>query len=286
MFRFSMCNEAFEKWPFAEACRAIRRAGYTGIEIAPFTLAAEPAAISAAARKEYRDIMASEGLAFAGLHWLMVSPRGLHVTGPDAALRRRSWEHVRNLVDLCADLGPDGVMVFGSPGQRCSTPGLTPADATRNFVEGLASVAPRARERGTTILVEALPHNQCDVIRTLEEAVAIVREIANPAVETLFDVHNTLDESEPHAALVERYFDAIRHVHVNEMDGRYIGAGDYDLKPVFEVLARRGYKGWISLEAFDFTPGPERIATESLRHLQAVAESPAPAVPQAQKAER
>ena len=73
----------------------------------------------------------------------------------------------------------------------------------------------------------------------------------------MFDVHNAIDEAEPHAALVDRYFDVIRHVHVNELDGRHCGTGDYDFKPVFEVLRRRGYKGWISLEAFDFTPGAE-----------------------------
>ena len=53
--------------------------------------------------------------------------------------------------------------------------------------------------------------------------------------------------------------------------GATLGQGTTIFRPVFEVLARRGYKGWISLEAFDFTPGPERIATESLKHLQAEA---------------
>ena len=63
-----MCNEAFDKWPFADACKAIRKAGYAGIEIAPFTLAETPGEIGAAQRAEYRDIMGSEGLSFAGLH--------------------------------------------------------------------------------------------------------------------------------------------------------------------------------------------------------------------------
>ena len=85
---------------------------------------------------------------------------------------------------------------------------------------------------------------------------------------TMFDVHNAIDETESHAVLVDRYFDFIRHVHVNELDGRHCGAGNYDFKPVFEVLRRRGYAGWVSLEAFDFTPGAERLANESLRHLE------------------
>jgi sugar phosphate isomerase/epimerase len=98
--------------------------------------------------------------------------------------------------------------------------------------------------------------------------VSIVQEIASPAVRTMFDVHNAIDEAEPHAALVDRWFEYIRHVHVNELDGKHCGAGNYDFKPVLEVLRRRGYAGWISLEAFDFSPGPERLAAESLRHLE------------------
>src|SRR4029077_1006835 len=137
LFHQSTCNEAFEKWPFAEACRAIRKAGYTGIEIAPFTLAETPRQVTADARREFRDVMQSEGLTFVGLHWLMVSPKGLHVTTPDADLRERSWQHIRDLIDLSADLGPDGVLVFGSPKQRSTTGGLTREEATRNYIEGL-----------------------------------------------------------------------------------------------------------------------------------------------------
>jgi sugar phosphate isomerase/epimerase len=266
-YRHAMCNEAFEGRAFAEMCSAIRQAGYTGIEIAPFTLAERPSAIDAATRRAYRDIMQSEGLVFAGLHWLMVSPKGLHVTGPDSDLRARSWGHIHELIDLCADLGPDGVMVFGSPKQRSTTGGLSREEATRNFIDGLAGVAPHACTRGVTILVEALPANQADVILTLAEAVAVVDEIASPAVRTMFDVHNAIDETTPHATLVDRYFEYIRHVHVNELDGRHCGAGGYDFKPVLDVLRRRNYAGWVSLEAFDFSPGADRLAVESLRHL-------------------
>src|SRR6266404_7774567 len=113
-YRQAICNEAFDKWSFSDACKTIRKAGYEGIEIAPFTLAEDPATLQPAKRSECRDIIASEGLLFVGLHWLMVSPKGLHVTTPDAAVRARSWQHISDLVDLCADLGPDGVMVFGS----------------------------------------------------------------------------------------------------------------------------------------------------------------------------
>lgn len=268
MFRHAICNEAFEGWPFGDACRTIRRAGYSGIEIAPFTLAEDPATIPAARRREYRDIMASEGLQFVGLHWLMVSPKGLHVTTPDADLRRRSWLHIQNLIDLCADLGPGGILVFGSPKQRGTVGGSSRAEATRHFVDGLAQVAPHAAERGVTVLMEALPSRQCDVVTSLDEAAELVRQIGHPAIRTMFDSHNAVEETEAHAVLVERHYDLIRHIHVNEMDGRHPGTGSYDFKPIFEALRGHRYPGWISLEAFDFTPGAEKIAFDSLRYLE------------------
>ena len=271
-FRHATCNEAFEHYDFRDACRLIRSIGYTGIEIAPFTLAADPLEISSEKRTEYRRIIGDEGLTFVGLHWLMVSPKPLHVTTADEELRNRSWAYVRNLVDLCADLGPGGVMVFGSPKQRATTPGTTREEATKRWRDGLAGVASHAEDRGVTILVEALPSSQCDVVQTLDEAVRFIREIGSPAVQTMFDSHNAEDEVENHAELLERHFDHIRHVHVNEMDGSHPGAGDYNFLPIFDVLRRKNYSGWISLEAFDFSYGPEALARESLRYLESVIE--------------
>ena len=270
-FRYSICNELFEGTPFHQVCRTVRNIGYDGIEIAPFTLAQSPSAISSDQRKQYRGIMDSEGLQFAGLHWLMVSPKGLHVTTSDDAERARGWQHIRELIDLCADLGDGGVMVFGSPKQRSTTAGSTVAEATKRFADGLSDVSSQAMERGVTILVEALPASQSDVVRTLEEAVRIVREVASPSVRTMFDTHNTEDETERHAQLICRYYEYIRHIHVNEMDGRHPGTGSYDFGAVLEELARRHYSGWISLEVFDFSAGAENIARESLSYLKSIA---------------
>ncbi len=270
-FRFSICNEIFQKIPFHKACQGARAAGYTGIEIAPFTLSDNPAALSRPERKQCRAAMDSEGLRFAGLHWLMVAPEGLHVTTPDAVLRARSWQHIRDLIDLCADLGDNGVMVFGSPKQRSATAGSTAQDATRRMEDGLAEISGHAMERGVTVLLEALPRSQCDVVTTLAEAAAIVRRIDSPAIQTMFDTHNAEDETEPHAQILDRYFEYVRHVHVNEMDGRHPGTGTYDFASILDVLKRRNYSGWISLEVFDFSAGADNIARQSLSYLKSVA---------------
>jgi D-psicose/D-tagatose/L-ribulose 3-epimerase len=268
-FRLAVCNEVFEKRDFAESCRLLKKTGWNGIEIAPFTLAQDATTLSPARRKELRDIMQSEGAEFVGLHWLLLGPAGIHVTTPDAAVRRRSWSYVAGLGDLCADLGPNGVMVFGSPKQRGATGGLSRAEATRNFVDGIASVAPRAVERGVTICIEPLPANQTDVILSLDEAAGIVREINSPAIRTMYDSHNAVDETEPHESLVDRHFDLIRHIHVNEIDGTYPRpAGGHNFTPVLQTLKDRRYTGWVSMEVFDFSPGAEKIISEAGAYLR------------------
>lgn len=268
MPRFAMCNEAFGDAPFEVACRELRTAGFTGIELAPFTLR-RPA-------RELREVMSGEGVEFVGLHWLLAPgggiPDGLHVTTGDAALRSRSWEHVRRLVGLCGDLanGPS-VMVFGSPRQRdAAAVGTTPERAIARLEEGLRGLAPHAVERNVTVLVEALPANQCDVVRTLGEAVEIVKSIASPGVQTMFDTHNAVDETLPPSELIERFFPFIRHVHVNELDGKRPGAGDYDFAAVLRTLERLNYGGWISVEAFDFSGGGAAIARESIDYLKSL----------------
>ena len=37
--KFALCNEMFEGAAMADVCSAVKRLGYDGLEIAPFTLA-------------------------------------------------------------------------------------------------------------------------------------------------------------------------------------------------------------------------------------------------------
>jgi sugar phosphate isomerase/epimerase len=273
-FKYSICNELYENWDFAKVCRFSRQLGYTGLEIAPFTLGNSVDEISAARRKELRQIMKNEGIECAGLHWLLVSPKGLHITTADANTRKHSWDYMKKLIQFCHDLGGK-VMVLGSPKQRGTQGGATRAQATQYLTEGLAQMGPVAQQARVLLLLEALPTDQTDVVTTLGEAVSVVKSVNQPAIQSMFDFHNTLDEKEPLDALIRKYAPYIRHVHVNEMDGRHPGTGKLDYVSAFKALTEIKYRGWISLEVFKtgYKPEafiPEQIATEAYKYLQTV----------------
>src|SRR5262249_2092069 len=155
------------------------------------------------------------------------------------------------LIDFSGDLGSPSIMVLGSPKQRGSQGGASRDEATKHLAEGLAKVAPHAQERQVTVCLEALDHRQTDVVNTMGEGVAVVKQVKHPAIQSMVDYHNVFDEKEPSDVLVRRHFPLIRHVHINEMDGRHPGTGTYDFLPVFRVLKEKKFQGWVSLEVFD-----------------------------------
>ena len=270
-FRLAVCNETFQQASFTEGCRLARETGYSGLEIAPWTLSDDPAAVSAETRADCRQAMADEGLTCVGLHSLLTAPAGeLHITTPDDAVRNRSWDYFRQLIDLCSDLGGDKLMILGSGKQRRTVAGSSVDDALKRLADGLASVAPHAESRGVTILPETLAPHLCDVMTSMDETMQIVRQVDSPAVKTMFDVHNAVAEELPHDQIIKKYGLDIKHVHINEMDGRHPGTGDYDFSVPLKVLKDLQYQGWLSLEVFKFEPSGEQLARESAQLLRAI----------------
>lgn len=272
--RFAVCNELFQKLPFSETCRQVRALGYQGLEIAPFTLSKDPASISTEDRQHLRQAISGAELEFVGFHWLLAAPEGLHATARDEQVRKRTWNYVHSLIDLCADLAISGarsVMVFGSPKQRSTVDGMSPREAADVLTHGLAHAAPRAESRGVTILIEALSPDQTDVVTCLGDAVAIVKQIRCAAIQTMFDTHNAKYETEPHTELLRKYAPYIHHVHVNELDGRAPGASDYDFESLLATLEELNYPGWVSVEAFDSAGDARKIAARAIDRLQRAA---------------
>ena len=121
--KFALCNEVLQPLPFEQQCALAAALGYDGLEVAPFTLADDPMAISdAPGRASSAASPRTHGLAITGLHWLLVAPAGLSIVSADAAVRERT-RRGHAAPGRAVRLMGGSYLVHGSPKQRSVPPG-------------------------------------------------------------------------------------------------------------------------------------------------------------------
>src|SRR3569833_2739214 len=186
MQRFAICNETFGDWPWEKVCRLVADLGYHGIEIAPFTFGSSVTEVDAARRREIRSVAADCGLEIVGLHWLLASPKGLHIHTRDEALRQKTVDYLRALIDFSGDVGAR-VMIFGPPFQRKLEDGDV-AGAWERTQQSFRQVLPTLEAREVILCQESLPAPESDFILTATETTQKVREIDLPSFRLMLDV--------------------------------------------------------------------------------------------------
>jgi D-psicose/D-tagatose/L-ribulose 3-epimerase len=212
--KFALCNEVVRELDFVGQCRLAAGLGYDGLEVAPFTLSDEPHRLPKVRRAELRRAAEDAGVPITGLHWLLLAPAGLSITSPDDAVRRRTVDVMRGLVELGADLG-GRVLVHGSPAQRRVEPGDDPAAAAGRALACFAAVAPEAEAAGVTYCIEPLAPRETRLFTTVEEAARAVDAVGSPALRTMIDhCAARQGEAEPVPALIGRWLPTGKVAHV------------------------------------------------------------------------
>jgi sugar phosphate isomerase/epimerase len=265
--KFAICNETFQDWPFDRAFAFAAECGYTGVEMAPFTIANDVTDISPAKRAEVRRQADAAGLEIVGLHWLLAKTEGLYLTSPEAEVRRKTAEYLGQLARFCADLGGK-VMVFGSPQQRSLLPGVSHEEAM-NYAAGVFSAAvPALEEADVMLAMEPLAPKETDFVQTAADAVRLAERIGSPQVRLHLDCKAMSSESIPIPELIRQNRSMLIHFHANDPNLQGPGFGELDFLPILRALGDIDYRGWVSVEVFDYAPGIERLARESIRHMQ------------------
>ncbi len=249
------------------ACGFAAECGYTGIEIAPFTLAARAGDVSYAQREAVRRQAGTAGLEVVGLHWLLAKTEGFHLTSPDAAVCKRTADYLIELTRLCGDLG-GRVMVLGSPVQRNLAEGMTKARGMDYATEVLCAVLPVLESNRVVLALEPLGPQETNFLLTAAEAVELIDRAGSPQIRLHLDCKAMATEATPIVELIHRNGQWLAHFHANDPNRQGPGFGSLDFVPIFEALKEVRYDGWVSVEVFDYAPGIERLARESIEYMR------------------
>lgn len=138
-------------------------------------------------------------------------------------------------------------------------------------VEALRAAAPIAESEGITLLLEPLnwlvDHPDYFLVFA-QQGLAMVREVASPAVKLLFDVyHQQVSEGNLIANLTSA-LELVGYVQVADVPGRHQpGSGEINFGSVLGAARRAGYSGFVGLE---YSPlGDSHV---SLQHIRSVVE--------------
>lgn len=296
--KFAICNETFQDRSFVEQCETAAALGYTGLEIAPFTIAPRNDAtrLDASYGEYLLETAQFHGLEILGLHWLLAKTealnggRGFHLTSPDDELRSATLKYVKHLADLCYAM-EGTVMVWGSPQQRNVEANWSIDDAAHRAADLLRELADYCKPLGITIALEPLGHPETNFLTSARETAILLNLIDHPNCQLHLDVKAMsyeLDQATPGSPtppdvtptreqidsymgdLVRHHHHRLAHFHANDPNLLGPGMGAVNHAPVAQALREIDYQGWVSVEVFKYEPSPNEIARESSKYLQKV----------------
>jgi sugar phosphate isomerase/epimerase len=266
--KFAICNETWQHtgWTHDLVCERIAAHGYDGVEIAPYTLKANPEELTEAEAVEIGNITRRHGIEVVGLHWLLVQPPGMHLTAADKFVRDRTASFGCHLARLCAAMGGT-IMVWGSPKQRKLEDDVSWHDTAARAAEVLRTIAETAGPLGVTLAMEPLSRKETNFLNTAAETIKLLRLVDHPACRLHLDVKAMSDEPTSIPDIIRASAADTVHFHANDPNLKGPGQGEVVYEPIVAALRETGYDKWVSVEVFDYTPDADTIADESRRYL-------------------
>jgi D-psicose/D-tagatose/L-ribulose 3-epimerase len=251
----------------------IKKKGFDGVEVPLFRAQEFPAAELRKAAKE-NELECNAGT---------VLVDGLSLIADDAALRRKTVSHLKDLIQAAAEghvgmiAGPIYSPVGFLSGRRRTE------DEWKWAVEGYHLLGDTLTSYNIALAIEPLNRFETFFLNTAADAAKLAELANHPKVGILFDTFHANIEEKDVAAGFRTVGRHLKHVHASENDRGIPGSGHVNWPSVFQVLQDLKYDGWLTIESFGFALGdlsaaaaiwrdiektPESIAFEGIRFLK------------------
>jgi D-psicose/D-tagatose/L-ribulose 3-epimerase len=157
------------------------------------------------------------------------------------------------------------------------------SDEWDSCVVGLQEAAERAATHGVTLAIEGLNRFETHFLNTVEDGLALIRQVAHPNVTLHLDTFHLNIEEKSLPGAFTNAGGHLGHVHAAENDRGSVGSGHVDWPGIAAALRQIGYDGWVTAETFTgsipeiaaataiwrpLVPDPWTYARESMQTLK------------------
>jgi sugar phosphate isomerase/epimerase len=246
--------------PLPVACEKAKALGYDAIEVFPPSAEGVDAAALDKGLRDHGLKLAAMGTGAGAVL------RKLTLTSPDAEVRRQGIEFVNSVIDVAARFGAPAIL--GSMQGRWGASVDKPT-ALGHLRTALNEFGERAKQAGTTFLLEPLNRYEGNVVNTIGDAVDLIRSLSTRNVTVLADLFHMNIEEEDLLAALRGGGHHVAHVQLADSNRRPAGHGHTNFRAIAATLDSIGYRGYLSAEALPW-PDPDtaaRLAMEGIRRF-------------------
>ncbi len=244
--KLSISNIAWPPGEEEKFLKIVKEYGSSGIEVAPSKLWAEPTLASKDDRRQYRSLVADNGLEIPAIQALLYTRRDLGLfKSPE--IEKETVEYLKKLCELAYDLGAK-VLVFGSPGNRKR--GAMPAEeALGKAALFFSALAAPAEKLGVCVCIEPLRPDETDFITKASEGAKLAAMVNSPGFGLHLDAKAVAAEGNDYAASIGGVRGKFSHFHINDPELREVGStGAVDHFAMGKALKASGYDRYVSIE--------------------------------------
>jgi len=222
----------------------LRARGFDGFEI-PMV---DPRSIDVRA---FRQAFESSGL---DCTVCILLPQDINPISPARDLRKRALAHLRDCVDVSAQIGAHlvGGPVFAPNGYL---PGRGNRENEMSWaVECFRSVGETLDNYGTTLSIEPVNRSETCFLNTVAEAKLLCEAVNHPRIGVTVDTFHASIEETDTALAVRLLGKDCKHIHMSEDHRGLLGTGDVNFAEIIAALQQIGYEGYLTIEGFGYSP--------------------------------
>jgi sugar phosphate isomerase/epimerase len=182
--------------------------------------------------RNYRHFAFKNGMPFSG------AACGPNLLQADQAKRQKAYDETKSWIDGTEALGASHLRIFGGP----LSPGMTEAQGVDLVAEAVKSLSDYAGKKGITLGIET----HSGITQRADVTLEIIRRVDNPYAGINLDItHFKGDTDEDLYKQIQACVPYATQTHIRPLfDNRH----PIDLDRVWQMFAKSGYRGYMSLE--------------------------------------